>query len=220
MSPATRGARTDFPKNRSGKRFNKHNQNSNHQNGSQRDRSVTEIDENVEIIDLNKLKQLNIKELEETARNLEIENASGKRRQELTYEVLRAQSERGGAIYSTGVLETLSEGFGFMRSTDYNYMPGPDDIYVSPSQIRRFSLRTGDTISGLVRPPKDGERYYALLKVGELNFEPPEKSVDKTLFDNLTPLYPEELLKLEYKGGSKIGRIADMFCPIGKGQRS
>ncbi|MBL0691528.1 MAG: transcription termination factor Rho [SAR324 cluster bacterium] len=181
---------------------------------------VHAIDENVETIDLNKLKRMDIKELEAIASNLKIENPSGKRRQDLTFDVLRAQSDIGGAIYSTGVLENLSEGFGFLRSTDYNYMPGPDDIYVSPSQIRRFSLRTGDTISGLIRPPKDGERYYALLKVQELNYESPDKSVNKTLFDNLTPLYPEEMLQLEYKSTDAIGRLVDMFCPIGKGQRS
>lgn len=194
--------------------------NSDYNSGAGKEKVFNEINEDIEIIDLNKLKQIDIKELEETARNLSIENPAGKRRQELTFEVLRAQSDIGGAIYSTGILETLSEGFGFMRSTDYNYMPGPDDIYVSPSQIRRFNLRTGDTISGLVRPPKNGERYYALLKVQELNFEPPEKSINKTLFDNLTPLYPEEILKLEYKGADVIGRVIDMFCPIGKGQRS
>lgn len=180
---------------------------------------MKEIDENVEIIDLNLLKQKDIKELEEMARSLNIENPSGKRRQDLTYEVLKAQSERGGAIYSTGVLETLQEGFGFLRSADYNYMSGQDDIYVSPSQIRKFNLRTGDTISGLVRPPKEGERYYALLKVEELNFEKPEQSADKTLFDNLTPLYPDEMLQLEYTGCDPISRVIDIFCPIGKGQR-
>ncbi len=173
----------------------------------------------VEIIDLNKLKKIDIAELEEMAHQLSIENASGKRRQDLTFDVLRAQSERGGSIYSTGVLETLADGFGFLRSPDYNYMPGPDDIYVSPSQIRRFSLRTGDTISGLVRPPKDGERYYALLKVEELNFEPTERSMHKTLFDNLTPLYPDTILRLEYPDCAPIARVIDMFCPIGKGQR-
>jgi len=178
-----------------------------------------EIDENVEIIDLNELKQLDIKALEERARSLNIENPSGKRRQDLTYEVLRAQSERGGAIYSTGVLETLSEGFGFLRSEDYNYLAGQDDIYVSPSQIRKFNLRTGDTISGLVRPPKEGERYYALLKVEELNYESPEKAIDKTLFDNLTPLYPDTLIKLEFPGCDPISRVIDIFCPIGMGQR-
>ncbi|OGG94779.1 MAG: transcription termination factor Rho [Candidatus Lambdaproteobacteria bacterium RIFOXYD2_FULL_50_16] len=168
---------------------------------------------------LSELKRMNIKDLEKMARDYRIENASSLLRQDLIFALLNAQTAKGGAIYSQGVLETLPDGFGFLRSPDFNYVPGPDDIYVSPSQIRRFNLRTGDTIEGQVRPPKDSERYYALLKVEKLNFEEPEMSKDKTLFDNLTPLYPNEQIKLERKDSDMTARIIDMFCPIGKGQR-
>ncbi|KAK3584180.1 hypothetical protein CHS0354_035261 [Potamilus streckersoni] len=178
------------------------------------------LNSNGEVVDISKLKTMDIKALEEKAKSLDIENPSSKLKQNLIYEILNAQTKRGDMIYNSGVLETLPDGFGFLRAPDYNYVPGPDDIYVSPSQIRRFNLRTGDIISGVIRPPKEGERYYALLKVDQLNFDSPDSNRDKTLFDNLTPLYPNEMLRLEYEGCDATGRIVDMFCPIGKGQRS
>ena len=167
------------------------------------------------------LKEKPIAELTSLARQLNIEGAPGLRRQELIFALLTAQAERNGAIYGEGVLEILPDGFGFLRAPDYNYLPGPDDIYVSPSQIRRFNLRTGDTISGQIRPPKEGERYFALLKVEKINMEPPEASRDKILFDNLVPLYPEERIKLEVEAKPKSfsGRVMDLMTPIGKGQR-
>jgi len=141
------------------------------------------------------------------------------RKQDLIFAILQAQSEKNGLISGEGVLETLPDGFGFLRAVDYNYLPGPDDIYVSPSQIRRFGLRTGDTVSGEVRPPKEGEKYFALLKVDSVNFEGAEIARDKILFDNLTPLYPEEKLKLEHDPENYSTRVMDLFTPIGKGQR-
>jgi transcription termination factor Rho len=141
------------------------------------------------------------------------------RKQELIFAILQAQTEQNGFIYGEGVLETLPDGFGFLRAPDYNYLPGPDDIYVSPSQIRRFNLRTGDVISGQIRPPKEGERYFALLKVESINYEDPEKARDKILFDNLTPLYPNERLRLEYVPDDYTTRVVDLLTPIGKGQR-
>jgi transcription termination factor Rho len=150
---------------------------------------------------------------------LNIENVSGMRRQDLIFEILRHHSTNRGEVYGDGVLETLPDGFGFLRSPDYNYLPGPDDIYVSPSQIRRFGLRTGDTVEGQIRPPKDSERYFALLKVERLNGEAPEASTEKIMFDNLTPLYPNKRLRLEYDAKNYSTRIVDMLCPIGKGQR-
>jgi transcription termination factor Rho len=177
------------------------------------------VNSSVKSLILSEIKSMNIKELEEMARSFNIENANNMLRQELIFALLNAQTARGGAIYSQGVLETLPDGFGFLRSHDFSYIPGPDDIYVSPSQIRRFNLRTGDTIEGQVRPPKESERYYALLKVEKLNFEDPEKAKDKTLFENLTPLHPDQMMELERKDGDKTTRIIDLFCPIGKGQR-
>lgn len=174
----------------------------------------------VPTLNLVELKRKDINELVKVAREYNIENASSMRRQDLIFGLLQAQTKQNGVIYGEGVLETLPDGFGFLRSPDYNYLPGPDDIYVSPSQIRRFNMRTGDTISGQIRPPKDSERYYALLKVEQLNFEPPEASKDKILFDNLTPLYPEEKLHLENGKDNLISRIIDLVAPIGKGQRS
>jgi transcription termination factor Rho len=153
------------------------------------------------------------------AKDFNIENASSLRPQELLFELLQAQSQRGGVIYASGVLETLPDGFGFLRAPDYNYLPGPDDIYVSPSQIRRFNLRTGDSIAGHIRSPKESERYYALLKVEEINFQPPDMMFDKILFDNLTPLYPEQRLKLERGDKDMTSRVIDLVSPIGKGQR-
>lgn len=165
------------------------------------------------------LKSKNIQQLTELALKLKIENAAGLRRQDLVFEILKRAAKLGD-IYGSGVLEILPDGYGFLRSPDYNYLPGPDDIYVSPSQVRRFGLRTGDTITGTVRPPKDGERYFALLKVDSLNFEPTEQGKDKILFDNLTPLYPNQRLKLEHNPGDYTTRVVDLMAPIGKGQRA
>jgi len=165
------------------------------------------------------LKEMNISALAEIAKNLNVPGYTGMRKQELIFEILRAQTEQSGLIFSEGVLETLPEGFGFLRAPDYNYLPGPDDIYVSPSQIRKFDLKTGDTVSGQIRPPKEGERYFALIKVEAVNFEHPDVAKDKILFDNLTPLYPHEQLKLETVSGNLSGRVMDMLAPIGKGQR-
>jgi len=170
-------------------------------------------------VNLQELKNKKISELNAIARDLNIEGASGLRKQDLIFAILAAQTEQNGSIYGEGVLETLQDGFGFLRAPDYNYLPGPDDIYVSPSQIRRFNLRTGDTVSGQIRPPKEGERYFALLKVETINFESPEAARDKTLFDNLTPLYPEEKLKLETAPDNYGMRVMELVSPIGKGQR-
>jgi transcription termination factor Rho len=174
---------------------------------------------NGEFMNLTELKEKKIGELAGLAREFNIEGAAGLRKQELIFAILQAQTEKNGFIYGEGVLEILPDGFGFLRCPDYNYLPGPDDIYVSPSQIRRFSLRTGDTVSGQIRPPKEGERYFALLKVETINFEDPESTRDKILFDNLTPLYPDERLKLETAPDNFSGRIMDLMTPIGKGQR-
>jgi transcription termination factor Rho len=170
-------------------------------------------------VNLQELKNKKISELNSIARDLNIEGASGLRKQDLIFAILNAQTEQNGSIYGEGVLETLQDGFGFLRAPDYNYLPGPDDIYVSPSQIRRFNLRTGDTVSGQIRPPKEGERYFALLKVEMINFETPEAGRDKTLFDNLTPLYPEEKLTLETAPDNYSMRVMELVSPIGKGQR-
>ena len=161
------------------------------------------------------LKRKTVTELTDILKHLNIEGASGLRKQDLIYKILEAQTdkERNGEILGEGVLEILPDGFGFLRSVDYNYLPGPDDIYVSPSQIRRFDLRTGDTISGQIRQPKEGERYFALLKVEQINFEPPEASKDKVLFDNLTPLYPDRRIHLEMVGGDASSRIMDLNDP-------
>src|ERR671922_1883737 len=170
-------------------------------------------------ISLAELKEKNITALVKIAKELNIPGASGMRKQELIFQILRAQTEKNGLIFSEGVLEVLPDGFGFLRAPDYNYLPGPDDIYVSPSQIRRFDLRTGDTISGQVRPPKDTERYFALLKVEAINFETPEQAREKIFFDNLTPLYPMERLRLEHDSENLTTRVMDLLSPIGKGQR-
>jgi transcription termination factor Rho len=170
-------------------------------------------------MNLLELKEKKISELTSLARDFKIEGAAGMRKQELIFALLQAQTEKNGLIYGGGVLETLPDGFGFLRAPDYNYLPGPDDIYVSPSQIRRFLLRTGDTVSGQIRPPKEGERYFALLKVEAVNFEDPDRARDKILFDNLTPLYPEERVKLETDPKGYSMRIMDLLTPIGKGQR-
>ena len=170
-------------------------------------------------VDLAALKEMNITQLNQLAKELGVEGTAGLRKQELIFKVLQGKAEKSGLIFSEGVLETLPEGFGFLRAPEYHYLPGPDDIYVSPSQIRRFDLRTGDTISGQVRPPKEGERYFALIKVEAINFEPPEASRDKIFFDNLTPLYPEKRIRLESTKENLSGRVMDLLTPIGKGQR-
>ena len=166
------------------------------------------------------IKRLPISELNNLAKELDVPGASGMRRQDLIFAILQTQAEQNGVISGSGVLEILPDGFGFLRAVDYNYLPSPDDIYISPSQIRRFNLRTGDTISGEVRPPKEGEKYFALLKVDEVNFESPEQARDKILFDNLTPLYPDEKLNLEFDPENFSTRTLDLFAPIGKGQRA
>jgi len=166
------------------------------------------------------LKEKKINELNKLAKQLNVEGATGMRKQDLIFAILQAQTEKNGLIYGEGVLETLPDGFGFLRSPDFNYLPGPDDIYVSPSQIRRFNLRTGDTIAGQIRPPKEGERYFALLKVEAVNYEEPELAREKILFDNLTPLYPNSRFNLEVAGEENMSmRVMDLLTPIGKGQR-
>jgi transcription termination factor Rho len=169
-------------------------------------------------LDLNQLKEMSINQLSSAAKGLGVENPSGMRRQDLIFSILQHQTEAAGLIFGEGVLEVLPEGFGFLRAPEYNYLPGPDDIYVSPSQIRRFNLHTGDTVSGQIRPPKEGERYFALIKVEAINFEPPEVAMEKVHFDNLTPLYPEEWLRLEVPD-NMTARVMDLVTPLGKGQR-
>jgi transcription termination factor Rho len=169
-------------------------------------------------LDLTQLKEMGINRLCEVARGLGVENPAGLRRQDVIFAILQRQTEAEGLIFGEGVLEVLPEGFGFLRAPEYNYLPGPDDIYVSPSQIRRFNLHTGDTVSGQIRPPKEGERYFALIKVEAINFEPPEVAMEKVHFDNLTPLYPEERIKLEVPE-NMTSRVMDLCTPLGKGQR-
>ncbi len=173
-------------------------------------------------LNISSLKDMSISELTHIAKEMGIEGATGLRKQELIFKVLAAQTEKSGLIFSQGVLETLPDGFGFLRAPEYNYLPGPDDIYVSPSQIRKFDLRTGDTVSGQIRPPKEGERYFALIKVEAINFEAPEQSREKVFFDNLTPLYPDEQLNMEIEGDPEriAARVMDLVTPIGKGQRA
>jgi transcription termination factor Rho len=171
-------------------------------------------------MNLKELKEKKIGELTKMAKEANIDNASSLRKQELIFALLQAQTEKDGQIFGEGVLEILPDGFGFLRAPDYNYLPGPDDIYVSPSQIRRFNMRTGDTISGQIRPPKDNERYFALLKVEAVNYDDPEGAREKILFDNLTPLYPQERLDLECEQDNYSLRILDLLTPIGKGQRA
>jgi transcription termination factor Rho len=171
-------------------------------------------------LDLNELKQKNVRELADVARDLGVEGVATLRKQELIFKLLEAQSAKSGNVHGEGVLEILPDGFGFLRAPDSNYLPGPDDIYISPSQVRRFGLRTGDVVSGLIRSPKEGERYFALLKVSAINYDSPEKTRDKVLFDNLTPLYPEEQLKLAHDPAEMTTRVIDLMVPIGKGQRA
>jgi transcription termination factor Rho len=172
-------------------------------------------------MNLNELKKKKIGELTEIARELKVEGASGMVKQELIFSILQAQTAKNGLIYGEGVLEILPDGFGFLRAPDYSYLPGPDDIYISPSQIRRFNLRTGDTVSGQIRPPKDTERYFAMLKVENVNLEDPEVAREKIIFDNLTPLYPAERIRLEVEKEAEnlSARVMDLLTPIGKGQR-
>jgi len=170
-------------------------------------------------MDIAELKEMNIAALTQIAKDLNVVGATGMRKQELIFKILQAQTEKSGLIFSEGVLETLPDGFGFLRAPDYNYLPGPDDIYVSPSQIRKFDLHTGDTVSGQIRPPKDGERYFALIKVEAINFEHPDIARNKIFFDNLTPLYPNQRVKLETSSDNLSARVMDLMVPIGKGQR-
>ncbi|HDI00497.1 MAG: transcription termination factor Rho [Candidatus Latescibacterota bacterium] len=169
-------------------------------------------------MDISELKTKSTSELVQLAQELEIPDYSGLRRQELIFKILKAQAQKEGIIYGEGVLEILKEGYGFLRSPDYNYLPGPDDIYVGPAQIQKFGLRTGDTVFGQIRPPKEGERFFALLKIEAVNYEPPERAKDRPLFDELTPIYPNEKFDLEADGDVSM-RIVDLLCPIGKGQR-
>jgi len=170
-------------------------------------------------ISISELKDKTIDELTTVAKELKVEGASGLRKQDLIFAILQAQTEKTGNVFSAGVLEILPDGFGFLRSPDYSYLPGPDDIYVSPSQIRRFNLRTGDLISGQIRPPKESERYFALLKVEAINHESPEENVNRPLFDNLIPYYPTERIRLEYDSTDYSTRVMDLVTPIGMGQR-
>ncbi|MDP3259317.1 MAG: transcription termination factor Rho [Thermodesulfovibrionales bacterium] len=170
-------------------------------------------------VSISELKEKTIDELTTVAKTLNVEGASGLRKQDLIFAILQAQAEKTGNVFGEGVLEILPDGFGFLRSSDYSYLPGPDDIYVSPSQIRRFILRTGDLVSGQIRPPKESERYFALLKVEAVNHESPEDSINRTLFDNLTPYYPTERIKLEYDASDYSTRVMDLIAPVGKGQR-
>jgi len=170
-------------------------------------------------LNISELKDMSIAKLTQVAKDLSVAGATGMRKQELIFQILKAQTEQSGFIFSEGVLEVLPDGFGFLRAPDYNYLPGPDDIYVSPSQIRKFDLQTGDTVSGQIRPPKEGERYFALIKVEAVNFEAPEQARDKIFFENLTPLYPQERITLESETPNLSARVMDLMTPIGKGQR-
>jgi transcription termination factor Rho len=179
----------------------------------------TAADDDRKTLDLSELKEMNIQGLNALARELGVEGAAGMKKHDLIFKILQSQTEKSGLLFAEGVLECLPDGYGFLRAPESNYLPGPDDIYVSPSQIRKFDLRTGDTVSGQVRPPKEGERYFALIKVEAINFEPPEMAKDKVLFDNLTPLYPSERIRLETAQDNLTARVLDMMTPLGKGQR-
>jgi transcription termination factor Rho len=187
--------------------------------GQQRRKQAQGVKNGTPTLDLVELKDMSIQKLNQVAKDMNIAGAAGLRKQELIFKILQTQAEKSGLIFSEGVLECLPDGFGFLRAPEYNYLPGPDDVYVSPSQIRRFDLRTGDTISGQIRPPKEGERYFALIKVDAINFEPPEEARNKIFFDNLTPLYPNLRVKLETVRENYSGRVMDLLTPIGKGQR-
>lgn len=225
MSDTSYSNRDDHKKNKMRHRSHRYKDNHSSNTPSQNEDAALEADQNTpaptgEVMNLKELKEKKINDLIHMARDLNIENAAGMKKQELIFALLQGQTERNGAVYSEGVLETLPDGFGFLRAPDCNYLPGPDDIYVSPSQIRRFSLRTGDTVSGQIRPPKDGERYFALLKVEKVNFEASDAAKDKILFDNLTPLYPSEKINLEHDQKNYTTRVLDLMTPIGKGQRA
>jgi transcription termination factor Rho len=170
-------------------------------------------------LNITDLKDMSIQKLTQIAKDMTVAGATGMRKQDLIFQILKAQTEQSGFIFSEGVLEVLPDGFGFLRAPDYNYLPGPDDIYVSPSQIRKFDLQTGDTVSGQIRPPKEGERYFALIKVEAVNFEAPDQARDKLFFENLTPLYPQERFRLETSAENLAARVMDLMTPIGKGQR-
>jgi transcription termination factor Rho len=195
------------------------NQGGNQNNQQRRNKPQQQQGRTGERLDLVELKDKSIVDLNNIAKEMGVQNAAGFRKQELIFKILQTQAEKSGLIFSEGVLECLPDGFGFLRAPEYNYLPGPDDVYVSPSQIRRFDLRTGDTVSGQIRPPKEGERYFALIKVDAINFEPPEEARNKIFFDNLTPLYPNVRLKLETVKENFSGRVMDLVTPIGKGQR-
>ena len=177
-------------------------------------------DEPAAPVALSSLKEMTIQELNELARGMELHDAAGLKKSDLIFRVLHAQAEKSGLLFAEGVLELMPDRYGFLRAPASSYLPGPDDIYVSPSQIRRFNLRTGDTVSGLVRPPREGERYFALVKVEAVNFDPPEEALEKVIFDNLTPLYPSERLRLETTPDNMTARVLDMLTPLGKGQRA
>jgi transcription termination factor Rho len=179
----------------------------------------TPVENKTNTVALSDLKEMTIQELNALARELSMDGVQGMKKHDLIFKILQTQTEKSGFIFAEGVLETLPDGYGFLRAPESNYLPGPDDIYVSPSQIRKFDLRTGDTVSGQVRSPKEGERYFALIKVEAINFEPPDAAQDKVLFDNLTPLYPSERLRLENAQDNLTARVLDMMTPLGKGQR-
>ncbi len=181
--------------------------------------TTSELKKDGATLNIQELKDLNIQTLNQVAKDLGIPGSTGLRKQELIFQILKAQTERSGLIFSEGVLETLPDGFGFLRAPEYNYLPGPDDIYVSPSQIRKFDLRTGDTVSGQVRPPKEGERYFALIKVEAINLEHPDVARDRTFFENLTPIYPDNQAQLETTQDNLTGRVMDLLTPLGRGQR-
>lgn len=199
------------------KENSKNNMKNNNKNDTNVEVKVRRPD--MESLDIGTLKEMKIAELNKIAKELEINGISGLKKQDLIFKILQAKAEKEGLMFGGGVLEVLPEGFGFLRSPNYNYLPSPDDIYVSPSQIRKFSLRTGDTVSGQIRPPKENEKYFALLKVEAVNFEDPEKAKQRVLFDNLTPIYPKERFILETEPNEISTRILDLLCPIGKGQR-
>jgi transcription termination factor Rho len=186
---------------------------------SEQETAAAEGRESARALDLSSLKEMNIQALTQMAREMGIDGAAGLKKHDLIFRILQNQTEKSGLLFAEGVLEALPDGYGFLRAPESNYLPGPDDIYVSPSQIRKFNLRTGDTVSGQVRPPKGGERYFALIKVEAINFEAPEAGKDKVLFDNLTPLYPSERIRLETLPENLTARVLDMMTPVGKGQR-
>lgn len=222
-----RRSRRDFGgkrggRNRRGHRGNRGNQDPDYKPGDISDLVASPEEsavEDGEVIYLKDLKAKPASELQEIAEGYGVEHTGGLKKQDLIFGILQASTEQGIQVYSEGVLEVLPDGFGFLRSPDFSYLPGPDDIYVSPSQVRRLNLKTGDTVSGQIRHPKEGERYFALLKVQWINHENPEKALHRVLFDNLTPLYPDEQIKLETIPDNYTGRVLDLMAPIGKGQR-